>query len=344
MDTTSAARDIEAIRVALGEKPLNYLGFSYGTQLGMAYAELYPENIRSMVLDGVLDHSQSETNMFVMESQTFEEELDRFFEWCNTTSECALQGQDAPRLFDELIDRAAKTPIPAPGCDKACRKDVTAYELIHGIGMDESILRKTPPPGRSGGWPLLSRNLKAAMAGNATPFSEPIWYKGISDIEANSLWGELGSECQDWVCTLPRLAFRCRILTWCHQFHSSKSVAETKTKNQLGKATAPHTQGISQSYDLQLRCLGWPTALTNPPHVAKIHGNPNPILLVNAYHDPSTSYDWAVAGQKQIKNSVLLSRDGDGHTSYGLAGEASKMMDEYLVSLKVPLPNTVVRS
>ncbi|GAB7354919.1 hypothetical protein MBLNU459_g5546t1 [Dothideomycetes sp. NU459] len=325
MDTASAARDIEAIRVALGKEPLNYLGFSYGTQLGMAYAELYPENIRSMVLDGVLDHSQTETDMFMTESQAFEEELDRFFDWCNTTSECALQGQDAPRLFDELINSATKRPIPAPGCDKACRKDVTAYELIHGIGMEGSILRKTPPPGRSGGWPLLSEHLKAAMAGNATAFSEPIWYDGISDIEANSLWGELGSECQDWL-------------------HSSKSVADTKNKNELGKVTAPHTQGISQSYDLQLRCLGWPTALTNPPHLAKIHGTPHPVLIVNAYYDPSTSYDWAVIGQKQIDDSVLLSRDGDGHTSYGLAGHASKMIDEYLVSLKVPAPDTVVGS
>jgi len=197
---------MEAIRVALGEESLNYLGFSYGTMLGMAYAELHPENIRSMVLDGVLSHSQSETDMFVTESQAFEKEIGRFFDWCNTTPECALYGQDAPWMFDELIDRATKTPIAAPSCDKDCRKDVTAYELIRGMGGDESMLRAVPPPGRSVGWSVLSENLKAAMDGNATAFSEPIWYEGISDIEANSLWADLGSECQDWVRTLSKLS------------------------------------------------------------------------------------------------------------------------------------------
>lgn len=61
MDTVSAARDIEALRLALGNEPLNALAFSYGTQLFLTYAELYPRNIRALVLDGLLDHSQPET-------------------------------------------------------------------------------------------------------------------------------------------------------------------------------------------------------------------------------------------------------------------------------------------
>lgn len=326
MDTRSAARDIDAIRVALGEQQLNYLGFSYGTQLGMTYAELFPQHIRAMVLDGMLDHSQHETDMFVTESQTFERELERFFDWCNTTSECALHGRDASRLFDELVDSAEQTPIPAPGCRKQCREDVTSYELIRGISVDPSILQKISPRGSSGGWPLLSQKLKRAMDdGDATAFSEPLWYPGISEIDANSLWAELGSECQDWL-------------------HESKTVADTKYKNQLGQAIAPHTKGVSQTYDLQLRCIGWPTNVTNRPHLSDIHHTPNPILIVNSYHDPSTSYAWAVAAQRQINQSVLLSRDGDGHTSYGLAGEASRIIDRYLTTLEMPLPNTVVES
>ena len=223
MDTTSAARDIEAIRVALGGEPLNYLGFSYGTQLGMAYAELYPERIRAMVLDGILDHSQSETDMFVAESQTFEETLIRFFDWCSITSECALHGLDALRLFDDLIDGASRTPIPAPGCAEECRSDVTAYELLYGIGRDASILRKTSLPGRTGGWLLLSTKLHAAMTGNATAFSESIWHKGMSAITSNELWAELGSECQDWVCAPPLHA--CCALRHSHLSANSSTIA-----------------------------------------------------------------------------------------------------------------------
>lgn len=56
MDTISAAKDMEAIRMAIGEK-LTYWGTSYGTQLDYTYAELFPDNIRALMLDGVEDHS-----------------------------------------------------------------------------------------------------------------------------------------------------------------------------------------------------------------------------------------------------------------------------------------------
>ena len=57
VDTVSVARDFEAIRIALGDEPMNYLGFSYGAQLGAQYAEYFPKNIRALAIDGILDHS-----------------------------------------------------------------------------------------------------------------------------------------------------------------------------------------------------------------------------------------------------------------------------------------------
>jgi pimeloyl-ACP methyl ester carboxylesterase len=60
LDTTSVAEDFEIVRHALDEGKLNYFGQSYGSQIGEQYAELYPENIGRMALDGILDHSTSE--------------------------------------------------------------------------------------------------------------------------------------------------------------------------------------------------------------------------------------------------------------------------------------------
>ena len=53
MDTESAARDMDILRAVLGDEKLNYLGKSYGTYLGATYAELFPERVGRMVLDGV---------------------------------------------------------------------------------------------------------------------------------------------------------------------------------------------------------------------------------------------------------------------------------------------------
>ncbi len=55
--TASSAHDMDVVRAALGENQINYLGFSYGTELGAAYAERYGDRVRAMVLDGAVDPS-----------------------------------------------------------------------------------------------------------------------------------------------------------------------------------------------------------------------------------------------------------------------------------------------
>jgi len=191
MDTTSAAKDIEAVRLALGDETLNALAFSYGTQLLATYAELYPRNIRALVLDGLLDHSQPEASFHVTEAQAFERELRRFFAWC-ITIDCALYAQvkDPEHIFDELIEQAEGHPIAAPGCRHQCREDVTGEEIL--LAVNDMILSKNQ-------WPMLSHALKRAWKGDATAFSEPLWYKGMADIDANALYARYGIECQDWV-------------------------------------------------------------------------------------------------------------------------------------------------
>ena len=46
------ARDMDEIRRALGAETISYLGFSYGSALGVWYATLFPEAVRAMVVDG----------------------------------------------------------------------------------------------------------------------------------------------------------------------------------------------------------------------------------------------------------------------------------------------------
>ena len=59
VDTISAARDLDLLRAILGDKKLNYLGYSYGTYLGATYAELYPQKTGRLVFDGALDPATS---------------------------------------------------------------------------------------------------------------------------------------------------------------------------------------------------------------------------------------------------------------------------------------------
>ncbi len=49
------ANDMDEIRRALGADQISYLGFSYGSALGVWYATLFPESVRAMVVDGAND-------------------------------------------------------------------------------------------------------------------------------------------------------------------------------------------------------------------------------------------------------------------------------------------------
>ena len=56
--TRDVARDMDVLRAALGDEKLTFFGQSYGTRLGAVYAEMFPQNVRAMVLDGIFDPRQ----------------------------------------------------------------------------------------------------------------------------------------------------------------------------------------------------------------------------------------------------------------------------------------------
>ncbi len=82
---------MDAIRAAIGETRISYLGFSYGTFLGARYADAYPQHVRTMVLDGVVDPSMSYSAATIAQAKGFEEVLDAFFAWCRMDTPLRLR-------------------------------------------------------------------------------------------------------------------------------------------------------------------------------------------------------------------------------------------------------------
>jgi pimeloyl-ACP methyl ester carboxylesterase len=321
VDTTSVVHDFEAVRLALGEDKMNYFGYSYGTQLGSQYAELYPDNIRTMVLDGNLDHSQAEIPNLVTETMSYEVSFLRFAEWCKTTSTCALSGKDIPTLFSSLVKQANTKPIPAPGCVEsgACRPDVNGEEIL--LNFEQPLVFKTAPLGGGSffkGWAELAQSLSEALSGNATLLSSAL--VASSD---DGAYGGLAISCMDWTS------------------NSGKTLPQMIYKQQLANILAPNTHGASQTYTVQASCNGWPIIPRNPPRTLRINTEAT-ILEVHAEYDPSTSISWAHSLREQMSNVVLLTRAGDGHTSYMLNGSTARAMDAYLVNQTLPLPGTVL--
>jgi pimeloyl-ACP methyl ester carboxylesterase len=94
-----------------------------------------------------------------------------------------------------------------------------------------------------------------------------------------------------------------------------------------------------------LTCAYWSTPPVSFPAPASIASSP-PLLLVGGTHDPATPYIWSQAVAASLPSSVLLTRDGYGHTSYGTPGYGGcieRDVDAYLISLTLPAPNTICR-
>ncbi|KAI2626556.1 alpha/beta-hydrolase [Hypoxylon sp. NC1633] len=316
VDTISAARDHEAVRVALGDEKVSLLGLSYGTQLFSQYAELFPDNIRALVLDGNLQHSQSESSNLLIEAETYETTLKYFFAWCaNATDECPLAGQDVQAKHESVLAKALTSPIPAPGCDDVqCRTDVTAEDVR--FALQGYLISVTA-------WPSMGQALVEADRGNATLVSQQLGLATGDAYRDSGLFAGTAIACQDWA-------------------HDSTSLADVQAKAQLGATFTPLTGGACQSYKIQTSCIGWPAALTNPPRPVSYRG-PTTLLMANSLYDPSTSYAWALGLHAEIGDdrSVLLTRNGAGHTSYLNNGETTAALNAYLLDLTLPEPGTV---
>ena len=114
LDSTNAARDLDALRAALGERTLNLYALSYGTVIGQMYAERFPHRIRTMVLDGVFDHSVDSDRFAVTGALAAQESFDQFVAWCAAEPSCVLHGADVRAAVADLFAKAERGELPDP--------------------------------------------------------------------------------------------------------------------------------------------------------------------------------------------------------------------------------------
>jgi hypothetical protein len=158
-----------------------------------------------MALDSNVDHAQSETNMFVAEGSTAEDEFKRFAQYCgNEEPACALYGKNVSALWNQLVDQANITPIPAPGCVESsdCRPTVTGEDLLFGLEPQEEGKFNLPYT-KEFSWIDFGRRFSEALAGDATNLSMP-WYT----TQDSGDFATMATMCLDWTSganTFPRL-------------------------------------------------------------------------------------------------------------------------------------------
>ncbi|MFB9903269.1 alpha/beta hydrolase [Allokutzneria oryzae] len=126
LDTDTIARDMDALREALGEKQISYLGLSYGSMLGQAYAERFPHRLRALALDGVVDRSLPTRQLVKDNAVSTQDGWTQFVDWCARDASCALHGKDPRQVLRDV------TALAERGALKAGDRVVTPREVQAG--------------------------------------------------------------------------------------------------------------------------------------------------------------------------------------------------------------------
>lgn len=153
--TRDAARDLDAVRAAMGDAQLSYLGVSYGTAIGQVYAELFPTRIRSMVLDGVLELGPTGLELAAEQALGFETALQSYAADCPDRDTCPAP--DAIGAVEEVLARAeAPGGVPAPAATRPAGPGEAAIGITHALyseaawpELDEAVARSLDGDGSS---------------------------------------------------------------------------------------------------------------------------------------------------------------------------------------------------
>jgi pimeloyl-ACP methyl ester carboxylesterase len=229
MDSATNARDADAIRAALGERQVNFYGSSYGGFFAQAYARLFPHRVRTMVLDGTINHSASNwARELAASARDNERVVRRFVAWCDAEPSCALHGRDVARVWRSVVASANDAPMPTstPGVSY-----VGEQLQIFGMFMARAGLAE---------WPALARALAGGERGDASGYVPP-----PPNLPYPSAPQPGVVECPD----LPR----------------PHSYAELRASVRRLNAIAPLTGASGTLLRAVMTCVGWPTPVTNPP-------------------------------------------------------------------------------
>lgn len=105
LDTARYAEDLDRLRRSLGFERLNFYGYSYGTEVALTYAALFPVNVGRMVLDSPVDPRNSFPELAETQSLGLERALSEFFNFCDRSLDCTFGNGNAERSFDILVQR-----------------------------------------------------------------------------------------------------------------------------------------------------------------------------------------------------------------------------------------------
>ncbi len=302
--TDNAARDLDALRDALGDEQLSYVGFSYGTRLGATYAELFPDRVRALVLDGAVKPTDDFAQLGLEQGPSFDAALESFAAACDDDADCALADVgptlDVVTGLIEEIDSAGS--FPTDDDDRI----LTPGELQLGVF---AALYSTQL------WPVLADALVAA---------ETSQDGSLLQVLADSYLGRQPDGTYD-NSQLAGFAINCA------DDPSRPPVDEVRRQAELAADASKYFGDFLRA---STGCIGTPDAI-DPIAIGPADGAA-PILVIGTTGDPATPYEWSVEMAELLSSGVLYTVEAEGHTAFLSVPCADAVVVDYLVDLELP--------
>ena len=303
LSTYDAARDVDRLRQALGERELTFLGYSYGTHLGAVYAELFPTSIRAMVLDGPVNPETGfgQDGSSGSGPDGFDEAFSRFAEACAASSTCPAK-PDVTALRKRVEDKAERDPIAASTSDRRLTAGLLESAVTRAL-YDETA------------WPFLAVGLADADNGDASillQLADEYVGRGVDGHYENLDDAHHVISCADLADRLDPARVR----------EDAAALAVPPDERDLGDVA------------FSAWCSGLPTS-AEPFRPLHASGAP-PIVVIGTKGDPATVVTNAPKLAKALGSGVSVIWDGDGHTAFPKTTCISDLVTRYLVDLTVP--------
>jgi pimeloyl-ACP methyl ester carboxylesterase len=308
--TANVVKDLDALRAAVGDRKLTYLGYSYGTRIGSAYAEAYPQNVRAMVLDGAVDPNADPTEANLQQAAAEQQAFNDYAADCAKSPACPL-GTDPAKSVDvykSLVDPLVQIPA----------KTADPRQLSFADAIVATIQALYSP----GQWQHLTDSLNELRAGQGDTMlalADLYFLRDRKGHYSNSTDVRVAVNCVD-----------------------QRPVTDRPTvieQDRRGREVAPFMSYGDFTGDAPLdTCAFWPLPPTSTQHQISAHGLP-PVLAISTTHDPATPYQAGVDLAKQL-GAALLTFDGTQHT---VAFQGNTCVDaivmQYLIDLALPEPS-----
>ncbi|GAA3695186.1 alpha/beta hydrolase [Microlunatus aurantiacus] len=348
MSTAEVARDMDLLRRAVGDKKLTYLGFSYGSYLGEVYANLYPDRVRALAVDGVLDPARwagtkktqsTPIGARLGSAEGASKALNRALLLCDRVGEayCSFAGGNPVANYEKIAQKLRKGPLTVVDEESGEQFVVTYADFV---GTSLGILYSQYYTAEDLTWfasyvgQLTGVTPATAPRQQTTQALITLTKKIKAEQQRRPLPGKrLGFPYDNSVDAFQTIA--------CTDSRNSKNLADFGRLANAADKRAPYFGRLWLWNLAGCSSTKWTVKDEDAYRGPWTKRTSTPVLIVGNYWDPATNYAGALSTSKRLPNSRLLSSNSWGHTAYGTSECVTDAVDTYLLTKKVPAPGKV---